>query len=113
MPAAFERDDPRYFKILERYGKREPGKPHPADHFAHALGAIILEMQKDNQAGVTRDHLGEIYETEGAAEKEMAQYFTPMPLCEFMAQMIIDDQAPENARIAELTCQNGVSPNVT
>jgi hypothetical protein len=43
----------------------------------------------------------------------MAQYFTPMPLCEFMAQMIIDDQAPENARIAELTCQNGVSPNVT
>jgi hypothetical protein len=107
MLAAFERDDPRYLAILERYGPREEGNPHPADHFARALGAIHLEMQKDNEAGVIRDHLGEIYESEGAAEREMAQFFTPMPLCELMARMIIDENAPEDARIADPACGSG------
>jgi type I restriction-modification system DNA methylase subunit len=107
MLAAFERDDPAYLKVLERYGPREDGTPHPADHFAHALGAIMLEMRKDNEAGVIRDHLGEIYETEGAAEREMAQFFTPMPLCELMARMTVDDSAPENARIADPACGSG------
>lgn len=107
MLAAFQRDDPTYLKILERYGPREDGKPHPADHFARALGVILFEMQKDNEAGVIRDHLGEIYETEGAAEREMAQFFTPMPLCELMARMIIDDNAPEKASIADPACGSG------
>lgn len=107
MLAAFERDDPTYLKILERYGPRERGKAHPADHFARALGAIHHGMQEDNQAGVIRDHLGEIYETEGAAEREMAQFFTPMPLCELMAQMIVDENAPEDARIADPACGSG------
>jgi hypothetical protein len=107
MLAAFERDDPTYLKILERYGPRQEGKPHPADHFAHALGAILQEMHKDNEAGVIRDHLGEIYETEGAAERETAQFFTPMALCEFMAQMIVDESAREDARIADPSCGSG------
>ena len=107
MLAAFQRDDPTYLKVLERYGPREDGKPHPADHFARALGAIMLEMQKDNETGVIRDHLGEIYETNGAAEREMAQFFTPMPLCELMARMTIDDSAPEKACIADPACGSG------
>lgn len=93
--------------ILERYGPWEDGKPHPADHFARALGVILQEMQKDHDAGVIRDHLGEIYETEGAAEREMAQFFTPMPPCELMAQMIVDENAPEDARIADPACGSG------
>jgi hypothetical protein len=63
MPADFERDDPTYLKILERYGPRESDIPHPADHFAHALGAIQLEMQKDKDADVipTKLLVGEFF----------------------------------------------------
>jgi hypothetical protein len=107
MLAAFSRDEERYMATIGRYGLREPGKPHPADHFAHALGAIHAEMRKDNDLGVIRDHLGEIYETEGAAEREFAQFFTPMPLCELMARMTIDETAPEDARIADPACGSG------
>ena len=37
----------------------------------------------------------------------MAQFFTPMPLCELMARMTIDETAPENARIADPACGSG------
>lgn len=107
MLSAFGKDEERYMATIGRYGPREPGKPHPADHFAHALGAIYLAMHQDNADGVIRDHLGEIYEAEGAAEREMAQYFTPMPLCELMARMTIDENAPEDAHIADPACGSG------
>ena len=107
MLAAFAGDEERYMATMSRYGPREPGKSHPADHFANALGAMHLAMHQDNEAGVIRDHLGDIYEAEGAAEREMAQYFTPMPLCELMARMTIDETAPENARIADPACGSG------
>jgi len=107
MLAAFAGDEERYMATMSRYGPREPGKSHPADHFANALGAIHLAMHEDNAASVLCDHLGEIYEAEGAAEREMAQFFTPMPLCELMARMTIDETAPENARIADPACGSG------
>ncbi|MDX2264335.1 MAG: N-6 DNA methylase [Hyphomicrobiales bacterium] len=107
MLAAFSRDDPAYLKLLEPYGPRVHGKPHAADHFAHALGAIHAEMRQDNERGVIRDHLGEIYEAEGGADKDMAQFFTPMPLCEMMARMTLDDTVPEDARIADPACGSG------
>lgn len=107
MLAAFGADEERYMATMSRYGPREPGKPHPADHFANALGAMHLAMRQDNEAGVLRDHLGDIYEAEGAAEREMAQFFTPMPLCELMAHMTIDGTAPEDARIADPACGSG------
>jgi hypothetical protein len=107
MLAAFCKDEERYMATMRRYGPQETGKAHPADHFANALGAMHLAMRQDNKAGVLRDHLGEIYEAEGAAEKEMAQFFTPMALCEMMARMTIDETAPENARIADPTCGSG------
>ena len=33
---AFLRDDDAYMAIMRKYGPRESGRPHPADHFAHA-----------------------------------------------------------------------------
>jgi hypothetical protein len=107
MLAAFAGDEERYMATMSRYGPREPGKSHPADHFANAVGAIHLAMHEDNAASVIRDHLGEIYEAEGAAEREMAQFFTPMPLWELMARMTIDGTAPEDARIADPACGSG------
>jgi hypothetical protein len=64
-------------------------------------------MMEDNTAGVIRDHLGEIYEIEGQSEKGFSQYFTPMPLCELMASLTIDENAPEDARIADPACGTG------
>ncbi|WP_169309574.1 N-6 DNA methylase [Rhodomicrobium vannielii] len=64
-------------------------------------------MHQDNADGVIRDHLGDIYEAERAAEREMAQFFTPMPLCELMARITIDENAPEDARIADPACGSG------
>ncbi|MDZ4790809.1 MAG: N-6 DNA methylase [Hyphomicrobiales bacterium] len=105
--AAFCRDEERYMETMRRYGPLVPGKNHPADHFAAALGAVHLAMAKDNEAGVIHDHLGEIYETEGASEKEMAQFFTPMPLCQLMARMTIDETTPEDAVISDPACGSG------
>ncbi|KAI94735.1 hypothetical protein T281_09300 [Rhodomicrobium udaipurense JA643] len=105
--AAYAREEDRYMEVIRRYGPREAGKEHPADHFAHALGAIQLEMHKDNETGELRDNLGEIYEAEGGNERAMSQYFSPMPLCRMMASMLIDDTTPERASIADPACGSG------
>ncbi len=46
----------------------------PCGSFANALGAIHLAMHEDNAASVLRDHLGEIYEAEGAAERKWRSF---------------------------------------
>jgi hypothetical protein len=55
-------DVPECERILDRELSGKLNQPQPADHFAHAMGAVMLEMQKDNEKGDIRDHVGEIYE---------------------------------------------------
>ena len=105
--AAYCGDEEAYMATMKRYGPREDGKDHPADHFAHALGALQLAMMKSDKAGEVRDHLGEIYEQLSVQSKEMGQYFTPMEICRLMAEMTIGDDIPEDARIADPACGSG------
>ena len=109
MIAAHTRDEDNYMKTMRRYGPRETGKEHPADHFKAAIWAVMAEMQRDNEKGDLRDHLGEIYEQEAAQNTEMGQFFTPMSVCKVMTAMTIGDGLPdkEHVNINDPACGSG------
>lgn len=96
--AAFCRDGPAYLKILAHYGPRIPGKDHPADHFAKALGEFLATCQRESALGTPfPDTLGAIYEREAATNAYAGQFFTPEHLCRMMAQMIATPDQPETS----------------
>jgi type I restriction-modification system DNA methylase subunit len=99
---AFLRDDDAYMTIMRTYGPREPGKEHPADHFAHALGAWMLAMQQE-----PADYLGRVYEEQAVTNTYAGQFFTPEPLTELMAAMTMPDELSDNALVSDPACGSG------
>lgn len=99
---AFLRDDPAYMTIMQRYGPRAAGAEHPADHFAHALGAWMQAMQQE-----PADYLGLVYDQEAVASSYAGQFFTPEPVVEMMAQMTMPDPLPDNAFVHDPACGSG------
>lgn len=92
--------DPSRCENLLRMDLQERAKnPHPADHFAHALGELTRQMYQDNEAGITRDHLGDIYEEEGLGNERNGQFFTPIPLCQVMAALTITEEIKQQEHI--------------
>lgn len=123
--AAFSRqegeDDGRYMTIMRTYGPRIPGRDHPADHFAHALGAFLHTCRSESALnGSFHDILGTIYEQEAITNRYTGQFFTPEHLCKMMAIMTV---APtkEPITIADPACGSGrffiaampLAPNAT
>lgn len=99
---AFLRDDQAYMTIMRTYGPREPSKTHPADHFAHALGAWMRAMQQH-----PADYLGLVYEQEAVTNSYAGQFFTPEPLTELMAAMTMPDTLPDTALVSDPACGSG------
>lgn len=99
---AFLRDDPAYMTIMRKYGPREPGKDHPADHFSRALGEWMLAMQQH-----PADYLGLVYEQEAVTNTYAGQFFTPESLTELMAQMTMPDELPDTALVSDPACGSG------
>lgn len=99
---AFLRDDDAYMAIMARYGPREQGTEHAADHFARALGAWMLAMQES-----PADYLGLVYEQEAVANSYAGQFFTPESVTEVMAQMTMPDTLPDNALVCDPACGSG------
>jgi hypothetical protein len=111
----------RYMAVMRRYGPREAGKPHPADHFANALGAFLRDCQQQSAANKRiGDILGTLYETESLANAYSGQFFTPELLAEMTARLMIE---PTDAAItiADPACGSGrffiaaqpLAPNAT
>ncbi len=114
-------DDERYMTIMRTYGPRIPGRDHPADHFAHALGTFLHTCRTESALnGSFPDILGTIYEQEAITNRYTGQFFTPEHLCKMMAIMTV---APtqEPITIADPACGSGrffiaampLAPNAT
>jgi type I restriction-modification system DNA methylase subunit len=99
---AFLRHDEAYMKIMSTYGPREPGKTHPADHFAHALGEWMSAMQSE-----PADYLGRVYEEQAVVNKYAGQFFTPESLTELMASITMPDALPDTAIVSDPACGSG------
>lgn len=99
---AFLRDDDAYMAIMRKYGSREEGKQHPADHFAHALGAWMRAMQQS-----PADYLGTVYEQEAVTNKYSGQFFTPEAITELMAAISMPDDPPDTAIVSDPACGSG------
>lgn len=105
--AAHCRDEATYMKLMGHYGPRIPGKDHPADHFAKALGEFLRTCQTESALGTPfPDTLGKIYEEEAAINAYAGQFFTPHHLCRMMVQMTVEPtQKPIS--IADPDCGSG------
>lgn len=99
---AFLRDDTAYTKIMGKYGPRESGQDHPADHFIHALGEWMRAMQQH-----PADYLGVVYEQEAVTNKYTGQFFTPEPITELMAAITMPDELPDTALVSDPACGSG------
>lgn len=99
---AFLRDDNAYMKIMGKYGPRDSGRPHPADHFARALGEWMGAMQQN-----PADYLGLVYEQEAVTNKYSGQFFTPESITELMAALTMPDELPDTALVSDPACGSG------
>lgn len=69
-----------YLKTIEKYTKGEQGK-RGVDHIVKAFATLVESMEETQL-----DVLGDIYM--GAVSRgEKGQFFTPMPVCDLMAEM--------------------------
>jgi hypothetical protein len=104
---AFCRDDAAYMAVMQRYGPRVAGRDHPADHFAHALGEFLRTCQSDSALGTPfPDTLGRIHEEEALTNHYAGQFFTPEPVCQMMAAMIVEP-TDEPITICDPACGSG------
>ena len=69
-----------YLKVIEKY-KLSPLRKE----FPKLLGQLIFEMEERHDSSLGNDILGEFYE-QYIYRKGAAQFFTPPPICEFMAR---------------------------
>ena len=69
-------------------------KPAELDCFAQAFGLLLRSAQSDGYDGDYDDLLGDVYMAWANPKPAAGQYFTPMPLCKAMAQMVMGDIEP-------------------
>jgi hypothetical protein len=105
MLAALQRDDDRYCDILDSYkrGRSRDRGDRNADLFSAAFHELRAAMSETN-----RDVLGEAYEAWGMQSEAFGQHFTPHPVCEMKAALVVDDDpADPPVTIADPACGSG------
>lgn len=80
----------RYLEIVKRYERDE------IDRFPQMFAELVMEME----AGPA-DVLGDVFMEMELSSKWHGQFFTPMPVCQLMAGMMVDD------RMRELIAERG------
>ena len=75
----------RYLETIGRYASNRPVGERPADYFVKAAGLLFRETAERQT-----DVLGTIYE-ERITFGEHGQYFTPMPIANLLASILVDD----------------------
>lgn len=79
---AFQMDDEKYLEIVGRYNNSQAFGNRDIDLFADMFGMLVAKMEENQYY----DYLGEIYEC-CVSFGEHGQFFTPMCVCEMMAQI--------------------------
>lgn len=102
MLFSLAKEEEMYLEIMGRY--RNDGKPREADLFARAFSELMDEMRKENH-----DVLGGIYMeiVSNWSAKGMGQFFTPIHLCDAMAQLTISDPPDNPVTVADPACGSG------
>lgn len=87
----------RYFELFDKYGKKT------IEHFSELLACVVMELEAGN------DILGEVYMEMASRTKSKAlgQFFTPMPVCDFMAQALNCDELGFGKSICDPACGSG------
>ena len=77
-------------------------------HFPKLFSQLVLEMEQRLDDGQGNDVLGDYYEL-NFCRKNSGQFFTPWPICRFMAKSVCGDEAQtdEVKRIIDPTCGSG------
>lgn len=82
-----------YLNISKKYEKED------FNSFASMLSALILELNKDD----CEDILGNVFEELGLHDKGRGQFFTPLHISKFMAEIVFDKENIQN-EISNLCC---------
>jgi len=99
---SFQRRDPEYLKVMNRYNNDQKENTRPADYFSFALGELLSHMKLTNE-----ETLGYLY-MEFSAFKGTGQFFTPPVLTDLMAKLTISD-TELNGNILDPACGAGGS----
>lgn len=94
-----------YLQVIGKYKKSTE-----TDLFPKLLGALILEMEHRMESSEGFDVLGEFFEIHCATDRK-AQFFTPWPICQFMAKINGDENFSEEPakvkKIIDPACGSG------
>ena len=83
-----ELSEERNQSLCSRYTKQE--RLTISKGFGQLMGAYDKAIPTDPKAGASVDLLGDWYmEMSGRNKKYMGQFFTPMPVCDMMAKMVL------------------------
>ena len=93
---SFGTQEKLYLETISRYEKSE------AERFPEMLAALVTEMSENGTGFI--DVLGKFFEGNVSHGKN-GQFFTPMPVCELMAQL--SAPLPENVLISDPACGSG------
>lgn len=95
-------DEDLYMETIGKYDKELA-----RELFPKLLASLIMEMEERKDSSEGNDVLGGFYE-QHIYRKGAAQYFTPWPVCQFMAQCLgIRSDGSEPRRILDPTCGSG------
>jgi len=73
-----------YLDIAKKYNSDE------LKGFAEALGALVIQHEKTKNALEWNDYLGNYFENFGQYNSKMGQFFTPISICNLMANFTND-----------------------
>lgn len=92
-----------YLQVMEKY------KDSPLRfNFPKAFGALVNEMTDRMEDSNGNDVLGEFFETQLKEKSNNGIFFTPYPICQFMAKSCIDQsEKKEGLRILDPACGSG------
>lgn len=81
-------NEPLYFETIKKYTADE------LQHFARMFGELLLIYEAAKKNGDWCDPLGDYYEALASNYKKsrFGQFFTPKPLCDMMAMMLLTDE---------------------
>ena len=72
--------------------------------FANALGGLVLDHEKQNTSGEWKDFLGNYFEEFGQNNAKMGQFFTPVSICNLMADFTNDDKKDFRQTVNDPSC---------
>jgi type I restriction enzyme M protein len=95
---SMQRSEDIYIQIASKYN------PSELEALSIALGALVQDHSKDTERE-WQDYLGNYFEDSGRSSAKMGQFFTPVFLCNLMAEITADDECTgERQTVSDPSC---------